>query len=120
MSWDSYEPLLVLVKSNVDNTHEKTQVLKGETIINFFQRHFQLLWLVKTLFAERPSFNKIIAFRLEYHKLVYSPKTNVEILKKCKAWMADLPKDPLTSKKDKPACQGNAAATSSVHIQQID
>ena len=35
LSWDSYENLLVLTKSKVDNTHEKTQVLKGATMINF-------------------------------------------------------------------------------------
>ena len=117
---DSYEPLLVLAKIKVDNTHEKTQVLKGAKMINFLQRNFQLLWLVKTLFVERPSFNRITAFRLEYHKLVHSPKTNIEIWKKCRSWMADLPKDPLTSKKDKPASQGNATTTLSIHIQQID
>ena len=57
LSWDSYENLLVLTKSKVDNTHEKTQVLKGATMINFLHRHFQLLWLVKTLFTERPYYN---------------------------------------------------------------
>ena len=35
LSWDSYENLLVLTKIKVDNTHEKTQVLKGATMINF-------------------------------------------------------------------------------------
>ena len=55
-SWDYYENLLVLTKIKVDNTHEKTQVLKGATVIQFLQRHFQLLWLVKNLFAERPSY----------------------------------------------------------------
>ena len=52
LSWDSYESLLVFAKIKVDNTHEKTQILKGTTVINFLQRHFQLLWMVKTLFTE--------------------------------------------------------------------
>ena len=110
----------MLEKSKLNNTHEKTQILKGATMINFLKMNFQLLWLVKTLFTKNPSFNRITAFRLEYHKLVHSPKTNIEVWKKCRAWMTDLPKDPSTSKKYKPASQGNAAATSSVHIQQID
>ena len=120
LSWDSYKPLLVLEKSEVDNTHEKTQFVNGATVINFLQRHFQLLWLVKTLFAERPYFNRITTFKLEYHKLVHSPNTNIEIWKKCRAWMTYLPKDPSTSKKDKPTSQGNVATSSSIHIQHID
>ena len=83
-SWDSYEPLLVLKKIKVDSTHEKTRVLKGAIGINFLQIHFQLLWLVKTLFVERTYFNRIAAFILEFHKLVHSPKTNIEIWKKCR------------------------------------
>jgi len=75
---------------------------------------------VKKLFAERPSFNIITTLRLEYHRLVHSLKKNIEIWKKCRAWMADLPKDPLTSKKEKPSSQGNVAASSSLHIQHID
>ena len=35
LSWNSYEPLQVLAKSKVDSTHEKTQILKGATVINF-------------------------------------------------------------------------------------
>ena len=63
--WNYYENLLVLTKSKVDNRHEKTQVLKGETMVNLLQRHFQLLRMVKTLFSERPSYDRITAFRLE-------------------------------------------------------
>ena len=89
LSWVAYEPLLVLEKSKVDNTHEKTQILKGATMINFLQRQFPLLWLMKTLFSKRPSLNRITTFRLEYHKLVHSPKTHIDIRNKCRAWMTD-------------------------------
>ena len=55
--WSSYENSLVMTKIKIDNRYEKTQVLKGETMVNFLQRHFQLLGMVKTLFSERPSYD---------------------------------------------------------------
>ena len=66
-------------KRKIDNTHEKIAVLKGPTVVNFLHRNFQLLWMVKTLLIERPSFTRITDFRLEYHKLVNYPKTNIEV-----------------------------------------
>ena len=121
LSWDSYENLLVLTKIKVDNTHEKTQVLKGEMMINFLHRHFQLLGLVKTLLTETPYYNRITALRLEYHNLIHSPGTRVEIWKKCRALTIDWPKDPSTSKKEKSKVDlGNVAASSTIHIQRID
>ena len=42
MSWKFYEDQLVFAKSRADGRHEKTQILKGETVFNFLQRHFLL------------------------------------------------------------------------------
>ena len=35
MSWKFYEDQLIFAKSRADGRHEKTQVLKGETVFNF-------------------------------------------------------------------------------------
>ena len=66
LSWKFYEDSLILEKSKMDNRHEKTQTLKGETMFNFLQRHFNLLRMVKNLFTEIPTHSQIVAFRLEY------------------------------------------------------
>ena len=79
MSWETYETLLVEEKGKIDNTHEKTTVLKGTTIVNFLHKDFQLLWMVKTLFLDKPTYTRIIYFRLEHHKLLHAPNTNVEL-----------------------------------------
>ena len=90
LSRETYETLLVEEKSKIDNTHEKTVVLKGTTIVNYLHKHFQLLWMVRTLFLDKPTYTKIIAFILEHHKLVHAPKKNVELRKKCRKWMSNL------------------------------
>ena len=100
LPWSSYENLLVMTKINIDNRHEKTQVLKGEMMVNYLQRNCEILWMVKTLFSERPYYDRITAFRLEYHNLTHSSKTKVEIWKKFRSWTIDLPKGSAT-KKDK-------------------
>lgn len=41
LPWKTYETLLVEAKIKVDNTHEKTVVLKGTTIVNFSEQRFQ-------------------------------------------------------------------------------
>lgn len=105
-------------KIKVDNKPEKTQVLKWETMINFLQKHFQLLWLVKTLFTEGPSYNRITAFKLEYHNLTHSPETKINIWKKCRTWTIDLPKGFSTSKKENSVDQGNEIASSAIPIDQ--
>ena len=84
-------------------------------MVNFLQRHFQLLWMVKTLFSERPSYDWIIAFKLEYHNLTHSSRTKVEIWKKWRAWTIDLPKGSAT-KKDKSVDQGKEATSSEIPI----
>ena len=75
LSWKFYEDSLILAKSKMDNRHEKTQILKGETVFNFLQRNFNLLWMVKTLFTEIPTHSQIVAFRLEYHSFKNSSTT---------------------------------------------
>ena len=71
--------------------------------------------MVKTLFSERPSYDQIIAFRLEYHNLTHSYRTKVEIWKKCKVWTIDLPKGS-AAKKDKSVDQGKEAMSSTIPI----
>ena len=70
----------------------------------------------KKNFTEGPSYNQFTAFRLEYHNLTHSPRTKIEIWKKCRAWTIDLPKGFSASKKDKSANQGNVAASSAIPI----
>ena len=97
MSWKFYEDSLTLAKIKVDNRHEKTQILKGETVFNFLQRHFNLLWMVKTLFTERPTHSQVVAFMLEYHSFKNAPITQSELWKKCKTFSMDTAKGIPTS-----------------------
>lgn len=53
VSWKKYETLLVEAKRKVDNTHEKTTVLKGATIVNYLNKYFKLLWMVKIMFTDK-------------------------------------------------------------------
>ena len=96
-SQETYETMLVDEKSKIDNTHERVAVLKGTTIVNFLHKDFQLLWMVKNLFLEKPTYTRINAFRLEHHQIVHPPKTNFELQIKCRAWMFDLPEDTSTT-----------------------
>ena len=82
LTWKFYEDALTLAKSRADSRHEKTQVLKGETVFNFLQRHFNLLWMVKALFTERLTHNQAVAFRLEYLSYRNAPTTQSELWKK--------------------------------------
>jgi len=43
MPWNTYETLMVEEKRKVDNTHERTSVLKGATIVNSLNKDFKLL-----------------------------------------------------------------------------
>ena len=83
LPWDHYEQLLVETKSKVDSSHENTATLKGKTIVNYFQRDFQLLWLVKTLFAANPNYTEITNTRVPYNTLIHTPTTNPTLWKKC-------------------------------------
>lgn len=77
LPWKSYETFLVEAKSNIDITNEKTTVLKGETIMKYLNKDFKLLWMVKTLFTENPTYSRITMFRMELNKLEEVAKSNV-------------------------------------------
>jgi len=89
MSWKFYEDRLTLAKSKANNRHEKTQILKGETVFNFLHRHFNLLWMVKTLFTGKPTHSQIVAFRIEFQSFKNSSTTQNELWKKCKKFSID-------------------------------
>ena len=81
MSWKFYEDQLIFAKSRADGRHEKTQVLKGETIFNFLQRNFLLLWMVKTLFTGNLTHSQVVAFTLEYHRYKNASTTQDKLWK---------------------------------------
>ena len=89
LPWKTYETLLVEAKSKVDNTHEKTTVLKGATIVKYLNKDFKLLWMVKTLFTDKPTYDRIIAYRITLDKLEEAPNSNVPLWRKCKEWMIE-------------------------------
>lgn len=91
----TYETLLVEEKRKVDNAHERTTVLKGATIVNFLNKDFKLLWMVKTLFSDKPTYGRITACRIALKKVEEAPKSNVPLWKKCKEWMIKQNKNAL-------------------------
>ena len=93
LPWKSYETLLVESKSKIDNTHEKIAVLKGETILNYLNKDFKLLWMVKTLLTEKPTYSRIKVFRMALNKLEEAAKPNVPLWRRCKEWMIEQTKD---------------------------
>ena len=80
-------------------------------MVNFLQRHFQLLWMVKTLITERPTYSQIISFKLEYRNLKNSPATKNEIWKKCKTYSIDSTKGAPAPQKETTIDSGTAEAT---------
>ena len=92
MSWKFYEDQLIFAKIRVDDRHEKTQILKGETVFNFLQRHFLLLWMVKTLFTGNLTHSQVVAFTLEYHRYKNASKTQDKLWKECKRFSMDIEK----------------------------
>lgn len=93
LPWKTYDTLLVEAKSKVDNTHEKTTVLKGATIVNYLNKDFKLLWMVKTLFIDNPTYSRITACRIALDKLEEERNSNVPLWRKCKEWMIEQTKD---------------------------
>ena len=57
-------------KSKIGNSNEKTVVLKGDTILNYLHKYFYLLWMVKNLFVEKPTYSTITNFQMAHVKLV--------------------------------------------------
>ena len=76
-------------KSKIDGTHEKTIVLKGATIVNYLNKDFKLLWTVKTLFIDKPTYSRITTFRMELNKLEEATKPNVPLWRRRKVWMIE-------------------------------
>lgn len=93
LPWKTYETLLVEAKRKVDNTHEKIAVLKGATIVNYLNKDFKLLWMVKNLFTDKPTYSRITTCRIALDKLEEAPKSNVPLWRKCKEWMIEKTKD---------------------------
>lgn len=87
LPWETYETLLVKEKSKIDSSHEKITILKGFAIVNYLVRYFQLLWLVKTLFMEKPTYNQISNFRMAHVKFIKYPSSNLSIWKECRGLM---------------------------------
>lgn len=83
LSWEQYETLLVEAKSKTNSSHEKTTILKGATILNHLQRHFQLLWLVKTLFTNKPTYTKVTNLRMAYSRMPHCLVLELTLWKKC-------------------------------------
>lgn len=69
LPWKTYETLLVEAKRKVNNTHEKTTVLNGATIVNYLNKDFKLLWMVKNLFTDKPTCGKMTTCRITLDKL---------------------------------------------------
>lgn len=88
LSWELYETLLVEARSKISSTHEKTAVLKGATIVNYLHKEFQLLWMMKTLFIEKPRYERVTNFRIAHVKFINCPSTNADIWRKSKEWMS--------------------------------
>lgn len=95
LPWKTYETFPVEAKSKVDNTHERTTVLKGATIVNFLNKDFKLLWMVKTLFFDKLTYGRITTCRIAVDKLEEAPKSNVPLWRNCKEWMIEQNKGTL-------------------------
>lgn len=80
---DTYESLLVQSKTKIIYTHERTIVLKGTTILNYLHRYFQLLWLMRTPFVDKKTYNMIRNFKMAHTRFFKSPSLDTTIWKKC-------------------------------------
>ena len=74
--------------------------MKGATIVNYLHKYFKLLWMVETLFRDKPTYSRITTFRIALGKLEGAPKSNVPLWRKCKEWMIEQAKGTPV---DKPA-----------------
>ena len=110
MSWKFYEDQLIFSKRRADGRHEKTQVLKRETVFNFLQRHFLLLWMVKTLFTGNLTHSQVVAFTLEYHRYKNASTTQDKLWKECKRFSMD-------TEKGTPATQPQVAVQPQIVIE---
>lgn len=88
LPWKTYETILVEAKRKIDSSQEKTTILKGSTIVNYLHKDFQMLWLIKTLFTENPSYSQMNNFRMVHTRFIKCPSSNIIVWKKCKAWMS--------------------------------
>lgn len=66
LPWETYETLLVEAKRKFISTHEKTAVLKGNTIVNYLHIYFQLFSMMNTLFIEKQTYNMVTNFRMAH------------------------------------------------------
>lgn len=87
LPWETYETSVVEEKRKIGSTHERTTILKGETIVNYLQMDFKFLWLMRTLFIDKPTHRRITSFRMTHTRFVKSPSLNVAMWKKCRGWM---------------------------------
>lgn len=90
LPWETYETLLVEEKSNIDSSHEKTIGFKGYTIVNYLYRYFQLIWLIKTLFTEKPTYSQINDFRMTHARFVKCPSSYFIVWKSYREWMSPI------------------------------
>lgn len=88
LPWETYETLLAEAKRRINSTHETTKMLKGETIVNYLYRDFQLLRLMRTPFIDKPPYNIITNFKMIDTRFVKSPSLDTTISKKCREWMS--------------------------------
>jgi len=75
-------------KIKIGSSHERIEVLKGATIVNYLQRDFQRLWLMRTLFADKPTYSRITNFRMAQTRFVKSPSSDGAMWKKCRESMS--------------------------------
>lgn len=87
LPWVHYEQLLVEAKSKADSSHKNISTLKGRTIVNYLQRDFQLLWLVKTLFMAKPNYTKLTKLRMAYNALIHTPTPDPSYGKNVTSWL---------------------------------
>ncbi len=65
-------------------------MLKGITIVNYLEMDFQLSWLMRTLFVDKPTYRKITNFMMAHSKFDKNPSPNTTIWRKCRGWMSPL------------------------------
>ena len=51
--------------------------------MNYLQRDFQLLWLIKILFVAKPSYTKLSNLKVAFQKMIQCKLPDEELWKKC-------------------------------------
>jgi len=90
LSWEQYEIFLVEEKSEINASHDKTKILKGDTIMNYLLGDFQLLWLVKNLFTDKPTYTKVTNLKMAFNIVLQCPIPDLTLWKKCQSLISPM------------------------------